>query len=771
MIRTITTGLLALTCAMPVTAITLESLPEASQEEIAKLCLPVQFKEGAAAYRNCVQSELDIRSETSTNSTELNSLSFDDRYAVQQACAKAGAESSGTYQTCVNEQIIALRKIKVPQLSNLSEDELDVIQQACFDAQSRLGAAAFRQCLNTEVGSLRGIPKVDLSQLSAIDKNALQLRCSAIASTTAEYRICLGDEHLLITGKAPVFIESSKELSTARSQSVSSQSATTPSASAVKPTEAATQSVTQTTNKPATKKPEVTIATLQAPASTISNETPAAQENKIVAALPRSIPPQRANTETDAVIEVSTATTPVEPAIAVDTESRVISKPGLAEDLRTANETALTNNNPPQVGTGNSSSLSQTAESTAQTNAETPNVEKALALWHGFLQKLGSLNRTGWTMLAALLAIPIILLGLFSIIRKSKRNAYQPMPRAPLSDRSGPELQSQQLRQEQEAAELFDGEDNQHQQTGAAYDSHAENRTSDLPGAEQTPNSENESAEESVDTLELTDPEVTDVESAVFSRADLTQDPFDFETEDNEKAKQLPSNFQVWLYQKPKDSQMRFCIDFLVYWMAYGDDRYDPTLKKRIFEARQLSDNDLIKRWVLQNDIHAFAEAVAWMRKNASQAQLEETIALLMALLITENSVTPVQNTLLRFLADAFNMGEDRIQQLFEAAFGHELPPMPRPDRAPWWYKLDNNAVDRWDSRKTAELPENEKLLIRLGLTEAHNESDIIQAFRRAAKRCHPDRFPHLSERERAMAEHRFAKFEEARDKLLGVSV
>jgi len=721
LIRTITTGLLVLTCTMPVAAITLESLPEAAQEEIARLCLPVQFKEGAAAYRNCVQSELDIRSETGTKSTELNSLSFDDRYAVQQACAKAGAESSSTYQTCVNEQITALRKIKVPQLGNLSEDELDVIQQACFDAQSRLGAAAFRQCLNTEIGSLRGIPKVDLSQLSAVDKNALQLRCSAIAGTTAEYRICLGDEHLLITGKAPVFIESSKELTSARSQSVSSPSTKVPSASVAKPTVAATQSVTQTTTEPATKKPEVTIATLQAPASTFSNESTAAQGNKVVAALPRSITPQRANTETDSATEVSTTTTPVEPAKVADTASRVISKPGLAEELQTANDTAPTNNTQQQDGTGNSSSLLQTAESTAQTNAETPIVEKALALWQGFLQKLGSLNSTGWTMLAALLAIPIILLGLFSIIRKSKRNAYQPMPRAPLSDRIGPELQSRQLRQEQEAAELFGGDNNQHQQTGAAYGNHAETQTSELPGAEQTPNSENESAEESVDT--------------------------------------------------PKDSQMRFCIDFLVYWMAYGDDRYDPTLKKRIFEARQLSDNDLIKRWVLQNDIHAFAEAVAWMRKNASQAQLEETIALLMALLITENNVTPVQNTLLRFLADAFNMGEDRIQHLFEAAFGHELPPMPRPDRAPWWYKLDNNAVDRWDSRKTAELPEKEKLLIRLGLTEAHNESDIIQAFRRAAKRCHPDRFSHLSERERAMAEHRFAKFEEARDKLLGVSV
>ncbi len=765
-------GLLVITSTMPVAAITLESLSEAAQEDIAKLCLPVQFKEGAAAYRNCVQSELDIRAQTAAKPNDMTKLSFDDRYAVQQACAKPGGESSDSYQSCVADEISALQRIEAPKLDNFSEDELDAIQQACFDAQSNLGAAAFRECLNTQVSSLNDIPKVNLNSLTALEKNALQLRCSAIANTAAAYRLCLSDEHLLITGKPPEFTQSNDSVTAVRSQSAGNTTAskTTPAA---KPeaTQTANAVTTQTEEKPVTKKPEVTIATLEAPTPVTASpsngdETNVSQAGKVVAALPRNIAPRRANVEpsieTDSISESETTQAP----LANDSDSRVISKPGLANELQApeiadqTTETLVIED----IATDSTPAQSK-VEPVTQQDAESPMIAKALDLWHGFLRKLGTLNSTGWLVLAGILVMPAILLGLFSLIRKSKRNAYQPVQNSQLSDRIEPELQSRKRRQEQEAAELFGGDDELNQQSEAPEDSNTATRLA------QKPEPASVSADDSLDTLEIADSEIRNVEDDVFARADLTQDPFDFETADNEKAEQLPSNFQIWLYQKPKNSQIRFCIDFLIYWMAYGDDRYDPALKKRIFEAKRLSDNDLIKRWVLQNDIHAFAEAVAWMRKNASQPQLEETISLLMALLLTEHNVTPVQNTLLRFLADAFNMGEESIQEQFELAFGHELPPMPRPDRALWWDKQDDNAVDRWDSRQTLELPEHEKLLARLGLTAEYNEADVIQSFRRAAKRCHPDRFPNLSERERAMAEHRFAKFEEARDKLLGVSV
>jgi len=77
----------------------------------------------------------------------------------------------------------------------------------------------------------------------------------------------------------------------------------------------------------------------------------------------------------------------------------------------------------------------------------------------------------------------------------------------------------------------------------------------------------------------------------------------------------------------------------------------------------------------------------------------------------------------------------------------------------------------RWDARQMATLPEAEQMLSRLGLGENYTETDVVKSFRRAAKRCHPDRFSHLGNWEQMLAQRQYERFEEARDKLLGVSV
>jgi len=233
----------------------------------------------------------------------------------------------------------------------------------------------------------------------------------------------------------------------------------------------------------------------------------------------------------------------------------------------------------------------------------------------------------------------------------------------------------------------------------------------------------------------------------------------------------MPPAFGAWLAEKPYSEQLGSCIEFLIYWVAYGDDRYEPELKKKLFTAVDLNDHDQIKRWVLKQDVFAFADVVDWLQKNASKPQLEQIHDLITTLLVTENSVTPVQNTLFRFLADAFNIEKESLEQRFNSAFGHPLPPVPRVDIEAWWLKQDAAEIARWNSRAMAKKPDVEQMLFRLGIDENYTETDVIQSFRRAARRCHPDRYTELGDRERALAEQRFKKFEEARDKLLGVSV
>jgi len=337
---------LLMLATLPVVAqSTLESLPQTSQEEISRVCLPVQFREGAAAYRNCVQAELELRSSGEAN--DMARLSFDDKYAVQQACAKAGGQSSSAYQSCVADQIAELSSISAPVFDQITEDELYVIQQTCFDAQSKQGAANYRQCLNTELQSLQAIPAADTNKLSMLNKNALQLRCSANASTASQYRLCIAEEYESISGTEPTFLP----VSTA-TQVVSNNEAS-PRASVVG--ETVTKLAEQNDNTVALATiPESESATLPDEDVVSGNDTSATM------ALPRNINPQRADANTvtntdaeqpatqtntpdtqstnvstlrDATGEDLTTATEQQPSAATNAETRVISKPELVKAL------------------------------------------------------------------------------------------------------------------------------------------------------------------------------------------------------------------------------------------------------------------------------------------------------------------------------------------------------------------------------------------------------------------------------------------------------
>ncbi len=41
----------------------LSELPAAAREDIARLCLPLQYRDGADAYRNCVKEDVATRNE------------------------------------------------------------------------------------------------------------------------------------------------------------------------------------------------------------------------------------------------------------------------------------------------------------------------------------------------------------------------------------------------------------------------------------------------------------------------------------------------------------------------------------------------------------------------------------------------------------------------------------------------------------------------------------------------------------------------------------
>lgn len=744
-IRTLSLGLL-LIATVPVVAqtTTLDSLPTDSQEEISRICLPVQFREGASAYRNCVQAELQVRSNGGTNN--MAQLSFDDKYAVQQACAAAGGQSSSAYESCVSNQVSELNSIPAPNFDKVSEDELYVVQQSCFDAQSKQGAASYRQCLNTELQALSSILAADTSQLTMLKKNALQLRCSANASTASQYRECVGVEFESIAGTAPTFLP----VSTATQ--VAPRNVQQPRVSAVNETVAkvaeqklAEQSITE---QPAIEKPVI--------------KQPAIDSTTTMA-LPRNINPQRA--ASTAVVAAATVQEPPAAQVIANNESTLrdatgdsaqpINKPVTISEVSSAETRVISR--PDLVKTIEEKQRAEAQgielEKTASEDVATPTSADGTTafaqpgdLWQKFLDTLASLDSLGWLIIAGVLALPALLLGLFSIIRRVQQPRQPVAHDIPLTEQVGPGIKTRMLRHERDADEMF----------GERSGNNIDNGISQPQQAVETNNdSYNDSHNDGHD--------------AVTRMATKSERQPQAKTTTPSYAWQ--SAFGHWLTQQPESEKMESCIEFLIYWVAYGDERYGPELKKRLFTASDLNSHDQIKRWVLKQDVFAFSDVVGWLRSNATQEQLEQSIALTMAMLVTENNITPVQNTLLRFLSDAFNMERDELEKRFEQAFGHAMPDIPRTDKEAWWAKQEPETVQQWNSRAIASRPETQQMMARLGLVPGFDDGQVINAFRRAARRCHPDRFTALGDRERAMAEKSFTKFEEARDKLLGVSV
>lgn len=702
----------------------LANLPKPVQDEISRLCLPVQYREGATAYRNCVTAEIELRS--ADTGSPMAQLSFDDKYAVQQACAKAGSESPDQYRSCINEQIVALQREPVPVLNNLSDDELYAVQQTCFPAQARQGAGEYRRCVNQELDKLLQVQRVNLGELSVLQRNALQLRCSAISTDAAGYRQCLADESGLPASQ------------TASSDAGSSSDADANVTAGTTATRANNNAESNLAAQPA------------APAETSKETETGVQAQPTAATL----------TSSDADADVQIQSTPAVPGNATairdpaanatlnDSAATAVA-PTDSIEFPTDQESLTTNQNNDDVLTPLAipqapTEVQQDSEAGFQAGSdEEPGMVSGIltsitALQQRAVDGFSSLNEYGRLLLAAILALPLLLVA-WVVFKRKRRSRYElPMDR--------PVMQP---------APAFDDDDGfdlaRFQAQRAAEEP---TRTVRLDRAEFAA----KQAREAPDTA------VTRIATKPTLR-EPQPDPAQNKSSGN------LSGFGKWLEQQPQGQRLQSCVEFLIYWMAYGDERYDPAMKRKLFLARDLNNHDLIKRWVLKRDANAFADVITWTRLHATAVQLEQIVDLLMALLVTPNSVTPVQTTLLRFLGDVFGMGSEVLEGRFERAFGHHLPGVPRVDKLAWWQKLTQQQIDRWEAPFLTKIPEREQLKARLGLDDDFSEADVVQAFRRAARRCHPDCFNALDEQERMLAARQFTKFEEARDRLLGVSV
>ena len=730
-------------------------LPAAERALVDTRCMPIQYADGAAAFRECVIEQAQTLADSV--GTPRTRLSFDEQFAVEQQCQGNGEPGTAGFQQCANDQINSLQGVPASDLSQVTDDEQYAMQQSCYSTQTTGGARAYRECINDAVSRLLTIPRPDLSQLSLLDKNALQLRCSANHDEAAAYRSCLLDA---VNGATATPIVSAPTVSTEESVNTESPALNTAGqnqadneASVPELPALAESTIEQPVAPDSTSlAPETSaLATPSIDSSTV-DATPQVVEDVAIAQnteqndIQPTTPSQIDTLELAANDAQTTGTAPEDPATA-STDS-ALSAP-LPDSTQTSALSSDPANSDPALPAATSPEPTEISpDAPADTGALSAGsvLEKARAtvdnLWLQLQASLSGLSGINKMVVLAALALPLCLIGFWMLMRgRTEEPEYQPAPYPnPLIDRVGP---SQQRR---ERANTARPDLATHVETQDFADQVDELFADDTPTRRHpiTPNHIDEPpAAPAVEKL--------DVQTA-----------------------QVPADrgpIGPWLQTHAPETQLSLAIEFMIYWTAYADERFDPELKQKIFELKEPDQHDLIKRWVLKQDVQAFADITRWLQSQASQEQRLQVLALLMALLVSENALTPAQNTLLRFLGDAFGAGHERLDELFMESYGQPMPPLPRADKPHWWDQQSMDDLKRWDARSVSRQAPDIQYRVKLGLplTGDLSPQQIEGHYQRAAARCNPENINLLTRREQLLLERQLVKFEHARSSLLEV--
>lgn len=674
----------------------LSELPAAAREDIARLCLPLQYRDGADAYRACVKDEVATRNEQKTADTLIdafNQLSFDDQYAIQQACGTSNAQARN--RACMNQQLSALSALPAPALDTLPADEQYVLQQNCFQAQKSLGAAAYRQCQLDAIASVNNLPTPNYSALGAVERNALQLSCSNTQPSLSAYRACLN------SGAAP-------------------------------------------TTAPANKPQELETASQLLQPENLDLQSDATAGAVSTAA---RIAPAPSTASTNIELEApSTAGVAAEPSLAA-------AKPA-ASVTRTIVNIGEQNQAPAQTDSQTNTQADTQVNNQADSGAEAPadsgtsdNAQILAQLQEQFetlktsaIDAFTNLSDQGKMLLAALVVMPIALLILLAGRARRDEDDDEEFAYA----RQDLKRQVRSVHAAPDSLEAHERDD----PMAASWAAEADTLFEDAPTlADETIVLERpvESQPEAMAAAQPTKP-------AVAASASATRPA---------------TGFGGWLDSQPDELRLTLGIEFLLYWMAYGDDRYEPAMKQKIFQTPDPSSHDIVKRWVLKQDVHAFADAVGWLQTHTTATQKEQIVRFLMAMLINGSTPSPLQNTLLRFLGDVFFLETPSVEEMFSDEFDAELPPVPRVDRVAWWERQPSGVATLWDARALKDSDPISQHAAQLGVNGRAGAEHIHVAYDQAMRRCEASRYNQLGEREHQLISSRHARLTQAKDELL----
>ncbi|WP_291537910.1 hypothetical protein [Comamonas sp. SCN 67-35] len=169
----------------------LESLTYDEKDAIETACI-LKRSEGAASYNRCISAQIAALA-NAPRTPDLSSLSYDEKDAIETACILKRSEGAASYNRCLASQLSALSNApRKPDLSGLSYDEKDAIETACILKRSE-GAASYNRCVVAQLRALANAPRLpSLAGLSYDEKDAIETACILKRSEgAASYNRCV----------------------------------------------------------------------------------------------------------------------------------------------------------------------------------------------------------------------------------------------------------------------------------------------------------------------------------------------------------------------------------------------------------------------------------------------------------------------------------------------------------------------------------------------------------------------------------------------------
>ena len=597
----------------------------------------------------------------------LDGLPYDDRYAIEQACQRAGANTANGYQACINRELALLQRVATPDLSAVAADELFVLRQSCFDIQTRSGGAAYRTCINSELDALRSVPTVDLSTLSSIDRNAIQLGCSPVERipSAADYRRCVNREiraRGLQTQTPSLRPDTSASTSTATSfAEITNRN---PAPNQPRPEQpgnrlniAVTGSETGT-SAPDTRltinPPVVSSAPIISEAGQISPGGSATSAEQTITPATETAPaplpqPGVINRPRDQAFEQTSLNPPTNPATVTE------SVEGSAIE---GEENSSLPNSPPQqtaeshFGSGQTTIPATEAATTPLPQPRIINRPQAQALDQATLDHpvnpitepesvkdnnsfslLKSLSKSfsvGWLVYL----LPLLALALLFQLARRRRSSRQSQDRQQPATRAARTAATQATRL--------------HLQTGQAP-LHIPDPLFDEP-----------------DTFEDNPHPFSELdETHALPAADMKHPSALYDSERSTGVDNGASDTQRRPAQSPFDTLTQFASDeeridfateFLLYWNSHADGNFDDSVTEALLNSDALDIHGQIKKLVLTDNERSFNDTLRTLSSLCSAEQMEQLLNLFIALLV-KDEITPRQAHFFRLFADVSGVG------------------------------------------------------------------------------------------------------------------